>query len=140
MSAIVDMYQDEIADLQDTIYALKAELASLKGQEPACYVLVNRVGRATSSVDRVLKSGTKLYPAAGAQPADFDEWMKNPYTQVLMKSIETDYHPKAGAQERKPLSHDQIVAATSEINTGKHGYFIDIARAIEAAHGIKEQP
>ena len=61
------------------------------------------------------------------------------YTQVdaaldaLRKAID------ASKVERKPLAHQQIVTATIDIDVNEAGYFVHIARAIEAAHGIKEQ-
>ena len=45
---------------------------------------------------------------------------------------------KSNTPQRKPLTEEQIIEATEHIDTSRHGYFVHITRAIEAAHGIKE--
>jgi uncharacterized NAD(P)/FAD-binding protein YdhS len=52
-----------------------------------------------------LEAFAKAYQAAIPQqkiPANFDEWMKNPYTIALQKSIQEDYVPKNDAQQAIP--------------------------------------
>lgn len=44
-------------------------------------------------------------------------------------------HPQP-AQPKEPLTEMQIIEATEHIDESRSGYFIHIARAIEAAHGI----
>lgn len=44
--------------------------------------------------------------------------------------------PAPADAKRKPLTDDQIIAATDEIGFSGHGVFIKVARAIEKAHGI----
>lgn len=50
--------------------------------------------------DRIMDYGRACAEAALAQQpaADFDAWQKNPYTKVLMKSVDEDYVPKHGQQ------------------------------------------
>ena len=42
--------------------------------------------------------------------------------------------------ERKPLTDEEIYLATNQIDRNERGWAMRFARAIEAAHGIKETP
>lgn len=42
--------------------------------------------------------------------------------------------------QRKPLTDDEIYLATNQIDRNERGWAVKFARAIEAAHGIKEKP
>ena len=44
--------------------------------------------------------------------------------------------PAPAVEKRKPLTLDQIIAATDEISLSGGGVFVNVARAIEKAHGI----
>lgn len=63
------------------------------------------------------------------------------YTKDQLKAAVA--HERNTAQqpaERKPLTLDQIIAATDEISLSGGGVFVNVARAIEKAHGIGIPP
>ena len=164
----------------DTIDALIAELAALKGQEPVGEAVKNYGCGGSTFVrfSRELGIGEKVYLAAGAQPT-----IRNFRTvQDHIKTVDivgwrwvatcgsgsyqlTDYEPMRGysykspvyevppvqaqAQERKPLTEEQIMEIAKPFIRSVGGYtqhedaipdngsIEDFARALEAAHDIK---
>ena len=56
---------------------------------------------------------TQPAPEAQAEPEKFDTWMGNPYTKVLMKSLEEDYVPRGAAPQpaqAEPVLTHQVLA------------------------------
>ena len=50
----------------------------------------------------------------------------------------TDHHPDCKLAQRKPLTDEEIYLCTNHIDRNARGWANEFARAIEAAHGIKE--
>ena len=57
-------------------------------------------------------------------------------TDLAIAALERALAQQAEPVERKPLTEKEIIDATRHIDTSRNGYFTDIARAIERAHGI----
>ncbi len=53
-------------------------------------------------------------------------------------SIETLVDELAAQPQRKPMTDEQIIVSTIYIDTKESGWVLRVARAIEAAHGIKD--
>jgi hypothetical protein len=115
--------------------ALKQALEALEKWESTTNMmmaLADRLGELPDDVDP--RAWTHLLVYA---PDDFDSWYASPYAKVLMKSIEEDYSPK-----RKPLEKREIMNALMSVDPETKRLapgFEQFARAIEAAHGIKEK-
>ena len=95
-----DEGKDAFAAVIDALVAENERaIAEAEKVEPVAWCFIDSAGE-YYDVSRTEHSNgmTPLFLAEGTQPADFDTWTKNPYTQVLMKSIEEDYMPKAPAQ------------------------------------------
>ena len=76
------------------------------------------------SYSRALEDYCDALEGQQAQPEhDVDYWIKPLYTSP---------------PQRQPLTDDEIVEALMPVEIAGAGYYIRIARAIEAAHGIGE--
>jgi hypothetical protein len=82
--------------------------------------------------------------AAATESANFYAWQENPYTKVLMKSIEEDYVPKAAATEPEALGgkdesfrpSEKYITGSSQIMADMSNELLEIARLIE---GMKRE-
>ena len=143
---------------------LRAELAALKNQEPVGYAYAHQdyIGSVIVAKGQWAPSEIPLFLAAGAQPPGYQLVPVEPTEamcaagqdhpgcigvwEAMLAAAPT--HPLADTGkpiERKPLTADEIQFVAQTVDKDWHADDVDdewhvrFARAIEQAHGIKEQ-
>ena len=105
----VDRYTNK-----DALGAVRELVAKWRHQEPTCSALASQ-----NRKDAFRRCANELEAALASQAvgvkADFDTWQQNPYTKVLMKSIDEDYMPKHGQQ---PAAVDGAMATQGKKHDG----------------------
>jgi len=89
--ALLVLWTSATPKCEEAITAIKAALAQPDEDDLIIQYHEATIKRLEKRIDELM-----------AQPDDFDSWQANPYTKVLMKSIEEDYSPK-----RQPLTDEQ---------------------------------
>ena len=152
-------WRDEALSAQERFKAAEDKLASIKGQQPVGHLdgldecadfmsIALRKGHEVRNSSTPKMFTVPVYLAAGAQPVQQEPVMQhcpNCNHEQMALSVDCgncgnvyDAAP-VQAQERKPLTDDQITEVWRELREQKGDWSdLDFARAIEAY--IKEQP
>jgi hypothetical protein len=122
-------------------------------QEPVAWANINKHGDIThTSNKRMPWSKTPLYTTPPAAPVQepvafnrkavwnvlFEVWNQNISANEGLQKLQ-DLYTTPPAAQRQPLTEEQIVQVLGDVRESISGnVFLAFARAIEAAHGIKE--
>ncbi|MDL5036797.1 hypothetical protein QRD40_10610 [Comamonas sp. Y6] len=107
---------------------LKAQQAAVQMPEPWGYLIEGRI-----FIGRLLpKHVNSMVESEGLQPTKL-------YTEQQVRTM-LAAAPTPPAQERKPLTDEQILDVLQLTNPKPSGLVVRLVRAIERAHGIQEKP